>query len=93
MADKVWPSKEPRMPVAVHGAGPAPRVLRAAGRQAERAIETVAFSTKVNGAAADGGKWERGGETGGEKKKQGRIGQHVHTRTQPRTAKGAAEGD
>ena len=32
------------------------------GREAGRAIETVAFSTKVNGAAADGGKWERGGE-------------------------------
>ena len=28
------------------------------GREAGRAIETVAFSTKVNGAAADGGKWE-----------------------------------
>ena len=38
------------------------------GREAGRAIETVAFSTKVNGAAADGGKWERGGERGGEKK-------------------------
>ena len=38
MADKVWPSKEPRMPVAVREAGPAPslRALRAAGRQAER---------------------------------------------------------
>ena len=29
----------------------------------------------------------------GKRGKQGRIGQHVHTRTQPRTVKGAAEED
>ena len=37
MADKVWPSKEPQMPVAARGAGPAPVCYgRQGGRPSDR---------------------------------------------------------
>ena len=83
-----------RTPNAGRGARcrPCPRVLRAAGRQAERSRRWLSQPRSM-GQRQTGESGRGEGREEGKRGKQGRIGQHVHTRTQPRTAKGAAEED